>query len=52
MGDDLLVNPEDYELYRRVRDDGRTITVVPLTFGRARLHIQPHPESLLYDDGW
>lgn len=30
-------------------DDGREITVVPLTFGRARLTIG---SGMFYDDGW
>jgi hypothetical protein len=30
--------------------DGRVLTVDPLTFGRARLHISSAP--YFYDDGW
>jgi hypothetical protein len=35
----------------RVLPDGRILAVVPLTFGRARLHIGP-PGSQMWDDGW
>jgi hypothetical protein len=31
--------------------DGREVTVIPLTFGRARIHIGVKA-SLAYDDGW
>ncbi len=41
----------DYLIMRRELDDGRLIDVVPLTFGRARLHIGPS-DSPFYDDGW
>lgn len=32
--------------------DGRWLTVIPLTFGRARLTVGPHPVKGYYDDGW
>lgn len=35
----------------KILTDGRILAVVPLTFGRARLHIGP-PDSLEWDDGW
>lgn len=47
-----IVDPEYGELFRRLLHDGRAITVVPLTFGRARVHISSTPTSVLYDDGW
>ncbi len=41
----------DAFLALRVLDDGRILTVVPLTFGRARLAIGPAGTGT-YDDGW
>jgi hypothetical protein len=38
-------------LFRRTLPDGRILDVMPLTFGRARLHIGP-AGALFYDDGW
>lgn len=35
----------------RLLPDGREATVVPLTFGRARLTVGP-AGGLTYDDGW
>jgi hypothetical protein len=35
----------------RVLNDGRELTVIPLTFGRARLHIGRVGLNW-YDDGW
>lgn len=35
----------------RELEDGRELTVVPLTFGRARLHIGPRGGDW-FDDGW
>ncbi len=32
--------------------DGRTGEVVAITYGRARLIVSRHPDSLTYDDGW
>lgn len=40
----------DY-LYARDLGTGRSIWVVPLTYGRARIHVGP-TDSLFYDDGW
>jgi hypothetical protein len=37
--------------FKRQLPDGRTIEVVPLTFGRARIYIGPTNEQW-YDDGW
>ena len=37
------------ELYSKAISDGRTVTVVPLMFGRARIHIG---RELDYDDAW
>jgi hypothetical protein len=37
-------------LYHRVLNDGRLVTVVPLTFRRARITIGPL--DLIYSDGW
>lgn len=38
----------------RVLPDGRTLEVIPLTFGRGRLCITIRPErvGLCYDDAW
>ncbi len=38
-------------LYQRVLADGRLITVVPLTYSRARITIGP-VSCGWYDDGW
>lgn len=38
--------------YERVLADGRTIQVIPLTFGRARLAISRGQPVYGYDDGW
>lgn len=41
------------ELYTRELDDGREISVLPMTFGKARICIGPAPAiSHGYDDGW
>jgi hypothetical protein len=37
--------------FERNLGDGRTVSVEPLTFGRARLHIG-QTGSLFYDDSW
>lgn len=39
------------ELASRALGDGRILIVLPLTFGRARLHIGPENEPF-FDDGW
>jgi len=31
--------------------DGRTVEIIPLTYGRARIVIG-HPDDLSYDDAW
>lgn len=41
-----------YYLARRTLADGREVTVIPLTFGRARITIGPPLETGVYDDGW
>lgn len=38
-------------LHTRVLEDGRELTVYPMTFGKARLCIGPAGEPF-YDDGW
>lgn len=40
--------------FTRVLPDGRTLEVVPLTFGRGRLCITNNPADvgLSYDDSW
>ena len=35
----------------RLLPDGRRLTVTPLTYGRARLHVGPDG-ALYYDDEW
>lgn len=47
--EDIFGRREQYG--QRDLGDGRTITVDPLTFGRARLHIGPS-DTQWYDDGW
>lgn len=42
-------NPDDY--VERALSDGRTISVYPITFGRARLSIGPTGKKT-YDDTW
>ena len=43
--------PMDNEyLYTKTLDDGRLVTVVPLTYGRARITIGH--DYYTYDDGW
>lgn len=41
----------DLILYERALQNGRTIQVIPLTYGRARLCIGP-TDSKIYDDVW
>jgi hypothetical protein len=41
---------EDSFLFTKTLPDGRIITVVPLTFGRARLCIGFDEDT--YEDGW
>jgi hypothetical protein len=41
----------DDHLYTRDLNDGRSLYVDPLTFGRARINIGA-TGALLYDDGW
>lgn len=41
----------DHHLYEKVLPSGRLIAVIPLTYGRARLHIGP-TDKPFYDDGW
>jgi hypothetical protein len=38
-----------FELYLRELPDGRTVSVIPLTYGRARVTIG---SGLTYDDQW
>lgn len=40
-----------YSYYERDLPDGRTITVDPLTYGRARINIGP-TNTQFYDDGY
>lgn len=42
------------EPIRRVLPDGRTLEMIPLTFGRGRLCLTRNPEhvGLFFDDGW
>jgi len=44
--------PSEDEFYVCRLTDGRVISVIPLTFGRARVHISPPYCTLIYDDGW
>jgi hypothetical protein len=46
------LEPTPDELFRWQLPDGRIGTVIPLTFGRARLCVQRRPEDCWYDDGW
>lgn len=39
-------------LYARELEDGREITVAPMTFGKGRLCIGWASDALGYDDGW
>lgn len=32
--------------------DGRWAVVIPLTFGRGRVVVQPKEHAKIYDDGW
>lgn len=41
----------NYEIAQRIMPDGRVASVVPLTFGRARIVIGPS-DLAVYDDGW
>ena len=36
----------------RTLPDGRSATVIPLTFGRARLCVSPPDNPMVYDDVW
>ncbi len=47
-----MINPDLY--YQKILADGRVISVIPLTFGRARLVVSPDVESnkIGYEDGW
>jgi hypothetical protein len=38
--------------FTRQLPDGRVIDVIPLTYGRARLHISENERILVYQDGW
>jgi hypothetical protein len=40
------------EYASRTLPDGRHLSVIPLTFGRARLCLAPSPEAMVYDDAW
>lgn len=42
---------EPYVIATRELDHQRTITVVPLTFGRARLYVGD-TGAMVFDDGW
>lgn len=44
------LDPE-HELYVRDLGDGRAISVIPLTYDRARITIGPD-NLYTYDDGW
>lgn len=43
------MNDSDLVIVERMLADGRTISVIPLTFGRARITIGHYP---FLDDGW
>lgn len=36
---------------KKLLPDGRELSLLPLTYGRARLVVGP-PDSPFYDDGW
>ncbi len=40
------------EYAERPLADGRVLSVIPLTYGRARLVVSPCAGALVYDNGW
>lgn len=40
------------DLFEKELPDGRYVSVIPLTFGRARLLISESKDSPIYEDGW
>jgi hypothetical protein len=40
-----------YEIAKKELPDGKELTVIPLTYGRARLHVGERG-SMFFDDGW
>ncbi len=43
---------DQYELYHRETPNGLIVTVIPLTYGRARVTIGRVRTPLSYDDVW
>lgn len=50
QGKELVI--DQYELYHRETPNGLIVTVIPLTYGRARVTIGRVRTPLSYDDVW
>lgn len=42
----------EYELYKRILEDGRVITVQKMSFNKGKVHVATHEGSMFYEDGW